>query len=76
MATPTINDAIEALRKLAPERQQELAGYIFHLATDEREPEDIDPADLPSVLEGLEQARRRQFASPERVADVLGLDPK
>ena len=76
MAAPTIDDAIEALRKLAPERQQELAGYIFHLATDEREPEDIDPADLPSVLEGLEQAKRRQFASPERVADVLGLDPK
>ena len=72
MPAPTIDDAIEALRKLSPERQAELAGYIFHLATDEREPEDIDPADLPSVLEGLEQAKRRQFASPERVAEVLG----
>ena len=73
MRTPTIDDAIEALRKLAPDRQQELAGYIFHLATDEREPEDIDPTDLPFVLEGLEQAKRRQFASPARIADVLGL---
>jgi hypothetical protein len=76
MPAPTIDDAIDALRKLPPDRQQELAGYIFHLATDEREPEDIDPADLPSVLEGLEQAKRRQFASPERVAELLGRSPK
>lgn len=76
MPAPTIEDAIDALRKLPPERQDELAGYIFHLATDEREPEDIDPADLPSVLEGLEQAKRRQFASSERVAEVLGLSTK
>lgn len=76
MPTPTIDDAIDALRKLPPERQAELAGYILHLATDESEPEDIDPADRPSVLEGLEQARRRQFASPERVAEVLGRRPK
>ena len=76
MPAPTIDDAIDALRKLPPDRQNELAGYIFHLATDEREPEDIDPADMPSVLEGLEQARRRHFASPERVAEVLGRDTK
>ncbi len=71
MLTPTIDDAIDALRKLPPDRQHELASTIFHLATDECEPEDIDPADLPSVLEGLEQAKRRQLASPERVAEVL-----
>jgi MoxR-like ATPase len=76
MPAPTIEDAIDALRKLTPDRQQELAGYIFHLATDEREAEDIDSADLPSVLEGLEQAKRRQFASPERIAEVLGLATK
>jgi hypothetical protein len=76
MPAPTIDDAIEALRKLPPDRQHELAGYIFHLATDERELESIDPADLPSVLEGLEQAKRRQFVSPERVAEVLGRTTK
>ncbi len=73
MTTPTIDQAIDALRKLSPKRQQELAGYIYHLAHDDREPEDIAPADLPAVLEGLEQAKRRQFASPERVAAALGL---
>ena len=66
MAAPTIDEAIDALRKLTPQRQQELAGYICELA--QEEPEDIDPAHLPAVLEGLEQAKRRQFASPERVA--------
>jgi hypothetical protein len=63
MSGPTIDDAIDALRKLRPDRQAELAGYIFHLASDNGEPEDIDPAHLAAVLEGLEQ-----FASPERVA--------
>lgn len=76
MSAPTIDDAIAALRRLPPERQQELAGYIYQLATDDREPEEIDPADLPSVIEGLAQAKRRQFASPERVAEVLGLTSK
>lgn len=76
MPAPTIDDAIDALRRLSPERQQELASYIFHLATDEREPEDVDAADLPSVLDGLEQAKRRQFAAPERVAELLGLGKK
>ena len=69
MSMPSIEDAIEALRKLSPERQQELAPYICHLANDE--PEAIDPADLPSVLEGMAQAERRQFASDEQVAAVF-----
>ena len=72
MAAPTIDQAIDALRKLSPKRQEELADYIYHLAHDGREPEEVDPADLPAVLEGLEQAKRRQFASPERVAAALG----
>ena len=76
MTTPTIEQAIEALRSLPAQRQQELAGYIYQLAADHREPEDIEPADLPSVLKGLEQAKRRQFASPERVAAALGLNQK
>lgn len=67
----TIEDAIEALRRLSPARQEELADYIVQLASDDREPEAIDPAHLPAVLEGLEQARRRQFADPSRVADLL-----
>ena len=76
MPTPTIEDAVTALRRLSPERQRQLAPYIYHLAADEREPEEIDAADLAAVTEGLEQARHRQFASPDRVAAILGLDKK
>jgi hypothetical protein len=76
MSTLTIDDAIDALRKLAPGRQQELADNIFHLASEDIAAEDIDPADLPSVLNGIEQANRRQFASPERVAEILGVHLK
>ena len=76
MTTPTIEQAIEALRNLPPQRQRELAGYIVQLAASPREPEDINPADLAAVRQGLEQAKRRQFATPERVAAALGLDKK
>ena len=69
----TIEQAIDALRKLSPERQTELAEYIVDLAVNDSEPDAIDPADLDAVLEGLEQAKRRQFASPERVAAILGV---
>ena len=76
MTTPAIEQAIEALRSLPAKRQQELAGYIYHLAADNREPEDIAPSGLPFVRKGLEHAKRRQFASPERIAVALGLDQK
>lgn len=68
--THSIDDAIAALKRRSPERQRELAGDdIFELAHDE--PEEIDPAHRPAVLEGLEQARRREFVSPERVAEAF-----
>lgn len=76
MSTPTIEDAIEALRRLSPQRQRELAPFICHLAADPREAEEIEPADLAAVMEGVEQAKRRQFASAERVAAILGLEQK
>ena len=63
----TIEQAIEALRNLSPARQQDLADYICHLAADDREPEDIDPAHLPAVLEGLAQLKRGEFATDAEV---------
>jgi len=63
----TIDQAIEALRNLSPARQEELADHICHLAADEREPEDIDPAHLPAVIQGLAQLNRGERATPEQV---------
>lgn len=37
------------------------------LLEDNREPEDIDPAHLTDVLEGLAQARRREFATAAEI---------
>ena len=65
MRAPTINDAIDARRRLAPERQRELTVYLLTLAADVCTPEAIDPEHLRSVTEGLEQARQRQFAAAE-----------
>ena len=72
MTSPTIEQAIDALRRLTPERQTDLAGYIMHLATtDDREPEDIASADLPFVLKGLAQIKRGEFATSEQVTAAL-----
>jgi hypothetical protein len=37
------------------------------MAGNEGPPEKIDPAHLPAVLEGLAQAKRREFATDDEV---------
>ena len=65
--TKLLQKALDAVRRLPPENQDEIARAMLALARDESEPEDIDPAHLPDVLEGLAQARRRDFASDAEV---------
>ena len=55
----TIEQAIEALRNLSPTRQEEFAGYICHLAADEREPEEIDPRALARRAGGARTTEAR-----------------
>ena len=62
-----VDEAFEAIRKLPPARRDELARYMLDLAVSDNEPEAIDPAHLPAVLDGLAQAASGQFASPERI---------
>ena len=64
--TKLLEKALEAVRRLPPDTQDEIARAMLNLA-DEGEPEDIDPAHLPAVLEGLAQAKRRQFASDTEI---------
>lgn len=59
--------AVETVRLLPDEEQAEIARVMLSLAGDDRPPEDIDPAHLTDVLEGLEQARRREFSSEAEV---------
>jgi DNA-binding transcriptional regulator YdaS (Cro superfamily) len=65
--TKLLRQALEAVQKLPPESQDEIARAMLTLVGDEAAPELIDPAHLPDVLEALAQARRRQFASDAEV---------
>ena len=65
--TKLLQKALEAVRLLPPENQDEIARAMLALARDESEPEELDPARLADVLEGLAQAKRREFASDAEV---------
>ena len=69
--TKLLEQALEAVRLLPPEAQDEIARAIMHLAAGEREPEPVDPAHLAAILEGLGQAQRREFASEAEIEAAL-----
>ena len=62
-----LEKAVEAVRRLPPKSQDEIALAMLSLAG-EGEPEEVAPAHLPAVLEGLAQGKRRQFSSDAEVA--------
>lgn len=64
--TKLLEKALEAVRQLPADSQDEIARAMLNLAS-EGEPEDIDPTHLADVLEGLAQARRREFATEAEV---------
>ena len=59
--TKLLEKALETVRRLSPESQDYIAQAMLNLANEE--PDETDPAHLPAVLEGLAQAKRREFAS-------------
>ena len=65
--TKLLERALEAVRRLPADAQDETARAMLTLAGNEEAPEAIDPAHLPDVLESLAQARRRQFATDAEV---------
>jgi hypothetical protein len=65
--TKLLDRALEAVRRLPADTQDEIARAMLTLAGNEVEPEAIDPAHLPDVLESLAQAKRRQFATNAEV---------
>jgi Ca2+-binding EF-hand superfamily protein len=64
--TKLLEKALEAVRQLPPDSQDEIARAMLNLAG-ESEPEEIDPAHLADVLESLAQAKRREFATDAEV---------
>jgi hypothetical protein len=69
--TRLLEKAVETVRQLPPDSQDEIARAMLTLAGDEGEPEEIDPAHLSDVLESLAQAKRREFASDVEVEATL-----
>jgi len=61
--TKLLDKALEAVRRLPPGDQDQVALAMLSLTGNEGEPGEIDAGHLPSVLEGLAQAQRREFAS-------------
>jgi hypothetical protein len=65
--TKLLEKALEAVRRLPPGTQDEIARAMLTLAGDEGALEEIEPTHLSAVLEGLSQAKRRQFATDDEV---------
>jgi len=65
--TKLLEKALEAVRRLPPDNQNEIARAMLSLAAGEAELEEIDPTHLAEVLESLAQAKRRKFASDAEV---------
>jgi hypothetical protein len=65
--TKLLEKAVEAVRRLSTGSQDEIARAMLQLAKHDGEPEVIDPAHLPAVLEGLAQAKRRAFVGDAEV---------
>ena len=65
--TKLLDKALEAVLRLPPDSQDEIARAMLNLAGGEGETEEIDPAHLPDVIESLVQAQRRQFATDAEV---------
>jgi hypothetical protein len=65
--TKLLEKAVEEVRKLPSGSQDEIARAMLQLASQEGEPEPVNPRDLPAVLNGLAQAKRREFATDAEV---------
>jgi hypothetical protein len=68
--TKLLQKALEAVQALPAADQDYIAQAMLSLAGQESA-EEIDPAHLPSVLEGLDQAKRGEFATDDEVEAVL-----
>ena len=65
--TKLLERAVEAVTRLPADIQDENARAMLRIAERDGEPEEIDAAHLPAVLEGLAQAQRRKFASDAEI---------
>jgi hypothetical protein len=65
--TKLLEKALETVRRLPADSQDEIARAMLHLAAHGGEPEIVDPAHMSAVLYGLAQAKRGEFATDVEV---------
>jgi hypothetical protein len=66
-----LDKALDAVRRLPPDSQDEIARAMLALSESDDEAEPIDAAHLPAVLEGLSQAKRHDFATDAELEAIL-----
>jgi hypothetical protein len=65
--TKLLEKALEAVRRLPPDSQDQIALAMLSLSGKGGEPEEVEPTHLSAVLEGLAQAKHRQFSTDAEV---------
>ncbi len=65
--TKLLEQALEVVRRLPAEKQDEIARAMLALVDAHRQPESIDPSHLTDVQESLAQAKRLEFATDAQV---------
>jgi hypothetical protein len=66
--TKLLEQAIEQVRGLTEDEQNEAAEILLSLMTKRHEPVPLDEETRAAINEGLEQARRGKFVSDEEMA--------
>ncbi len=68
--TKLLEKAIERARQLPDDVQDSMALTLLTMAEMGEAPEELDDETRAAIREGLEQARRGEFASPEEIEAI------
>jgi predicted transcriptional regulator len=68
--TKLLDEALEAVRRLPPDRQDEIAKAMLVLSEGDGEPA-VESAHLSAALEGLAQAKRGEFATEAEIEAIF-----
>ena len=71
--TKLLEEAIERVKALPDDAQDEMARMLLAVLDTEEEPVVLDEETRAAVREGLEQARRGEFAPDEEIAEFFRL---
>jgi hypothetical protein len=68
--TKLLEQALEAVRDLPPDVQDDIARLLLRLARDDGEPVPLSPGERAAISASKSAAARGEFATEEQVRDV------